>query len=276
MEKGKSYTVSSNLLAVPADTLTQIPLPHDSMTSWTQDQNYQQVAAVDLQLPNDLSPQVYDLAKQWTYGATDTYSALRALENHLSDTNIFMYSTDNPPIPANQDVVDYLLHNRRGYCTHYATAMVMMARILNIPTRMVNGFSRGHYDPKRKVWAVDGSDAHSWVQAYFPAYGWVDFDPTPGYSLHATTSATNPQPKPTPTKPVPPKAQATPSVPTCSDHSACHEKYPESRPPGTKSWRPERLVESDGLVVALSLYSPVCISCLSFVPSSLLVAQFVF
>jgi hypothetical protein len=89
--------------------------------------------------------------------------------------------------------------------------MIVMARTLNIPTRMVNGFSRGHYDPQRKVWAVDGSDAHSWVQAYFPSYGWVDFDPTPGYSLHAVPTSANP--KPTPTKVIPPKAQPTPSIP---------------------------------------------------------------
>ncbi|HTK08460.1 MAG TPA: transglutaminase domain-containing protein [Ktedonobacteraceae bacterium] len=210
LEKGKSYTVVSNVLAASPESLQQVPLPRANMSTWNEDQDYHQIASLDLQLPNDLSPTVYTLARQWTQGSTDTYTALRDLESHLSDTNVFTYSIDNPPIPANQDVVDYLLKNKRGYCTYYATAMVMMARILNIPTRMMNGFSRGHYDLQRKVWLVDGSDAHSWVQAYFPGYGWVDFDPTPGYSLHASSITPNPTPQPT-VRPLPsPSAVATP------------------------------------------------------------------
>jgi transglutaminase-like putative cysteine protease len=212
LQKGKSYIVNSDISSATPEMLAQTPLPHDNAGFWHQSQNYQAVSAVDLQLPNDLSPTVYDLARQWTAGTTDTYAALRSLESHLSDTNVFTYSTNNPAIPANQDVADYLLKNRRGYCTHYATTMIMLARILNIPTRMVNGFSRGHYDVTRKVWSVEGSDAHSWVQAYFPNYGWIDFDPTPGYSLHAAN--TTPQSKPTavPTKTTPNKVQPIPTA----------------------------------------------------------------
>jgi hypothetical protein len=114
--------------------------------------------------------------------------------------------------------VDWLLKTHSGYCTYYASAMIMMARMLNIPTRMVNGFAHGHYDAQHKVWVVDGTDAHSWVQAYFPGYGWIDFDPTPGFSFPtpvAPPQSPSPTPTPHPLQPTPttaPKSGLTPGA----------------------------------------------------------------
>ncbi|HLX38973.1 MAG TPA: transglutaminase domain-containing protein, partial [Ktedonobacteraceae bacterium] len=143
-------------------------------------------------------------------GTTNPYDALRQLEAHLSDQTTFTYSVDNPPVPSNVDAADWLLQTRKGYCTYYATTMVMMARLLGIPTRIVNGFSHGHFVPGRNVWEVDGSDAHSWVQAYLPEFGWVNFDPTPGYAANvAPVKQTTPPPAQTP-KPV--KSTPTPTT----------------------------------------------------------------
>ena len=83
--------------------------------------------------------------------------------------------------------------------------MAIMARMLNIPTRVVNGFSQGIYNAQNNQWVVDGSDAHSWVQAFLPNYGWVNFDPTPGFSPNA-------QPVPSPQATVTPVPSST-SVP---------------------------------------------------------------
>jgi hypothetical protein len=84
--------------------------------------------------------------------------------------------------------------------------MVTMARLLHIPARIINGFSEGHYNAQQKAWIVDGSDAHSWVQVYFPTFGWINFDPTPGYSINnAGTPITT---TPTTTK-VPPAKSPT-------------------------------------------------------------------
>jgi hypothetical protein len=125
------------------------------------------------------------------------------LEAHLSNEAQFTYSLDNPPVPNKVDAVSWLLQTRHGYCTYYATAMTIMARLLGIPARVVNGFSRGHLNAHRNLWVVDGSDAHSWVQAYFPGYGWINFDPTPGFALNNTQPARSPTVTPTPTKPAP-------------------------------------------------------------------------
>src|SRR5205807_4637442 len=72
-----------------------------------------------------------------------------------------IYSLQNDPIPPNKDVVDWLLETHRGYCTYYASTMAIMGRLLGIPTRVVSGFSQGHFDQQRNIWAVDGSDARS-------------------------------------------------------------------------------------------------------------------
>jgi len=152
------------------------------------------------------------MALQWTQGTTNVYDAMRKLEailnntTHRSDTTQFTYSITNPPVPGNVDAVAWLLQTHQGYCTYYASAMTIMARLLGVPARIVNGFSQGQYDSQHKVWVVNGSDAHSWVQVYFPTFGWINFDPTPGFSLNSLRPS---QPDPTsgqsqpPTRPHP-------------------------------------------------------------------------
>ena len=202
--KGEHYTVASLLTTNNSALLSNVPLPAAGQDVWHNDKNYATLAMDYTGVPQDLSPNVQNTMKQWTRGATDAYSALKMLEAHLSDPAVFTYSTYNPPVPGNMDAVDWLLHTRSGYCTYYATAMAVMARQMGIPTRVVNGFSQGHIDLARQVWAVDGQDAHSWVQAYLPSFGWVNFDPTPGFAPSATPTSsalppsTKAAPKPTP------------------------------------------------------------------------------
>jgi transglutaminase-like putative cysteine protease len=207
LTSGEQYQVTSFISSASPADLSQMPLPQDNPAVWKSDTNYNALQAFYLQVPSDLSSNVENTARAWTQGATNTYQMLSMLEAHLSNTQQFTYSLDNSPIPNNVDAVDWLLRTRQGYCTYYATAMTVMARLLGIPTRVASGFARGTLDTKRNVWVVSGADAHSWVQAYFPDYGWINFDPTPGYSLQnsTTTPPTSPSPvvTPHPTKLVP-------------------------------------------------------------------------
>src|SRR6266487_3277378 len=197
MTKGEHYQVTSFISTASAQDLSAVSLPQGNSNIWKGNGKYSTLEAYYLQVPADLSPQIWKTTQQWMRGAANAYDALRRLEAHLSDQTQFTYAVDNPPVPGNVDAVSWLLQTRRGYCTYYATAMTIMARQLGIPARIVNGFSHGHLDIQRKVWVVDGSDAHSWVQAYFPGFGWINFDPTPGYTLN---NGNNPQPT---TSPVP-------------------------------------------------------------------------
>ncbi len=204
---GERYQVTSvEPPAVTQDSAyyKDVLLPADDVDFWDKNSNYAALQVLYTQYPKDLSPNEKSTLKQWTHGAKDTYTALTMLEAHLSDQNQFTYSLDNVSVPSNIDAVDWLLQTRKGYCTYYASAMSVMARQLGIPTRVVSGFSHGHFDAQRNVWVVRGDDAHSWVQAYLPTYGWVSFDPTPGFAP-TVIKGTKPTPPPTltaaPTKP---------------------------------------------------------------------------
>ena len=53
-----------------------------------------------------------------------------------------------------------------------------MARSLGIPSRIATGFAQGTFDSQRGVYQVYQNNAHTWVEIYFPKYGWIQFEPT--------------------------------------------------------------------------------------------------
>jgi hypothetical protein len=86
--------------------------------------------------------------------------------------------------------VDYFLFDlKRGYCDYYATAMAMLARAAGLPARIAVGYAAGSYDADTHTYRVTEASAHSWTQVYFPAYGWVDFEPTSGRETVALDAA---------------------------------------------------------------------------------------
>lgn len=200
LQQNEHYQVTAAISDVSPDSLAGIPFPLSDPSIWGSDADYNVLRQYYLQVPKDISAEVQATAKAWTNGSANMYDAVAALQQHLSNPATFTYSVSNPPVPSNIDAVTWLLHTRKGYCTYYATAMVMMARLLGIPTRVVNGFSQGHYDSKQRAWIVDGNDAHSWVQVFFPGFGWANFDPTPGYALSSSGQPTA-APTVSPTKP---------------------------------------------------------------------------
>jgi hypothetical protein len=70
------------------------------------------------------------------------------------------------------------LEAKKGYCVHFASGMAVMARILDIPARVVVGFLPGTRNANG-TWTVSLRDAHAWPELYFQGYGWVRFEPTP-------------------------------------------------------------------------------------------------
>ncbi|MCA1616100.1 MAG: transglutaminase domain-containing protein, partial [Acidobacteria bacterium] len=77
-------------------------------------------------------------------------------------------------------LADFMFRARAGHCEYYSTAMAVMLRSVGVAARVVNGFQMGEYNDAADVFTVRQSDAHSWVEAYFPETdAWVTFDPTP-------------------------------------------------------------------------------------------------
>ena len=119
---------------------------------------------------------VLTLACDLTATAPTPYDRARTLETYLRK---FPYTLDVPAPPPNRDVVDYFLFDaKRGYCDYYATAMVVLARAAGLPARLVVGYAPGFYNNFTGQFIVTEADAHSWVEIYFPEYGWIEFEPT--------------------------------------------------------------------------------------------------
>jgi transglutaminase-like putative cysteine protease len=153
--------------------------------------NYPPFTDQYLELPDDSSQGVetiHQLAEQWTAGQTNAYDRAITIEQHLRNQAFFQYTLDPPPVPAHVwPVVYFLTVSHRGYCQYFASAMGSMLRSLGIPTRLVSGYGPGtthdvngpHATSVIREQVVTTSDAHTWVEAYFPGYGWIPFEPTP-------------------------------------------------------------------------------------------------
>jgi protein-glutamine gamma-glutamyltransferase len=138
-----------------------------------------------LQLPDNHDWRIEELAAEVTRGATTNIEIARKIENHLRTT--YSYTLDLRRVEDGDPVADFLFNTREGHCEYFASAMVLMLRSRRVPARLVNGFQMGEYNEAADFYTVRQSDAHSWVEVYFPRQGhngvWVAFDPTPAAGL---------------------------------------------------------------------------------------------
>jgi protein-glutamine gamma-glutamyltransferase len=129
-----------------------------------------------LQLPQ-LDKRILPFAQSVTGRAMNPYDKAVAIENHLRTR--FTYTLDLTGNVDKDPLAAFLFKTRAGHCEYFASAMTIMLRAIGIPAREVNGFLPGEYNDLGGDYIVRASDAHSWVEAYFPGTGWVTFDPTP-------------------------------------------------------------------------------------------------
>ncbi len=133
-----------------------------------------------LQVPATLPPRVKSLAEEVTAGAATPYEAAQAVNRFLWTT--YRYNLGIGPQRRPGDAVDYFLfEEREGYCEQFASAMAVMLRTVGIPARLVTGYTPGTANPLTGLLEVRNSDAHAWVEVFFPRVGWVEFEPTPSF-----------------------------------------------------------------------------------------------
>src|SRR6202041_3553725 len=136
-----------------------------------------------LQLP-DLDPRIKELALQITAKAPTEYDKASAIELYLKTH--YQYSLNLTGKQTDDPLAYFLFTRRSGHCEYFAAAMTVMLRDVGIPARYIGGFLPGEYNDVGGDWIVRASDAHTWVEAFFPGYGWITFDPTPpGDGRHA-------------------------------------------------------------------------------------------
>jgi transglutaminase-like putative cysteine protease len=209
LRTGDTYTVTSSISSASAAMLRSAGRAYPD---W--------VLRLYLQGATSVSPRVRDLAAQIIAqaGAQTPYDQAKAIERWLR--TYIQYNESIPAPPRGSDPIEwFLFDSREGYCNYYASAMVLMLRSQGIPARMAAGFAQGTWDADRGAFLVRERDAHTWVEVYFPGYGWVEFEPTADEAPLDRQDELAPQtvlptltPLPTPT-PIP-TFTATPLLPT--------------------------------------------------------------
>jgi transglutaminase-like putative cysteine protease len=130
-----------------------------------------------LQLPNEFSPRIQELAREITRAAVTPYEKTVLVTNYLRDN--IAYAETISEAPRNRDALEWILFDyKQAYCLYYASAEVLMLRSLGVPARMAAGFAQGERDGN--TYTVRRFNAHAWPEVYFPGIGWVEFEPTAG------------------------------------------------------------------------------------------------
>lgn len=166
LRQGDQYQVTSRVSLADAGSLRAAPTTYPQ---WVQDRY--------LQLPDTITPQTISLAEELTADLANPYDKAIAVRNYLR-ANID-YNDQIAAAPEGVDPVHYTLFDlKEAYCTYYASAMAVMLRSQGIPTRIISGYALGEYDEAQQSYRVRAVNAHSWVEVYFPDYGWIHFEPT--------------------------------------------------------------------------------------------------
>jgi hypothetical protein len=130
-----------------------------------------------LQLPQALPARVAELGRSWTQGLTAPLDKAEAITRQLQREN--RYDLASPSGAAEQPLDHFLFESHRGHCEYFSTALAVLLRAVDVPTRNVTGFVAGTYNRFGRFYAVRQGDAHSWVEAWVEGRGWVTLDPTP-------------------------------------------------------------------------------------------------
>ncbi|HEY3924143.1 MAG TPA: DUF3488 and transglutaminase-like domain-containing protein [Acidothermaceae bacterium] len=192
-----TYQVSSASPASSAAALSAATGSDPSDPKWT---------AVEPGLPT----RVRTLAAQLTSSAPTRYDAVTAVDDYLQTHETYDLTS---PVPApRQDAIDdFLFISHRGFCEQFASAAVIMLRSTGIPARLVTGYSQGDLTSEPGARVMRGTDAHAWIQVWYPGVGWVNSDPTTAAVLPAATATAA-----TPTTATPTTATSTTARPAAA------------------------------------------------------------
>lgn len=166
LRQGDQYQVSSRVSLADATALRE---DSTAYPQWVSDRY--------LQLPETITPETLALAEELTAGRSNPYDKSIAIRDYLR-ANI-EYNDQIAAAPEGVDPVHHVLFDvQEAYCTYYASAMAVMLRSQGVPARLISGYALGDYDEPSQSYRVRAVNAHTWVEVYFPTYGWIHFEPT--------------------------------------------------------------------------------------------------
>lgn len=226
LEAGQRYTFTGSRLTGASEGVREAVL----LSLDESDPYLAEIRERYLSLPDTLDDQVIFLAQQVAAQADNDFDRAAELCSFLQRS--FAYTLIQSEPPAGADFVSwFLFEEQKGYCTSFASALAVMCRALGLPSRYVEGYAA---EPDAdNIARVTQESAHAWVEVYFPGFGWLAFDPTPGTGFTpdggqnepqqssggsdpegengAPEESPTPQPSPTPTEEPTAEPTATPS-----------------------------------------------------------------
>ena len=229
---GDSYTFSGTRMSYDTQGVRDVVLA----ASQAPDQPLEGIRETYLSVPSGVEPDVYALVTRITQDAQNDFDRAAALCAYLRSA--YSYTLEQNIPPTGRDFVSwFLLTERQGYCTSFASAMAVMARIAGLPSRYIEGYAA--VPDSDGTARVTQRNAHAWVEIYFSGFGWLSFDATPGYGTENTSDDGNlpdnppaalPSPSPSPTPDATPSPSPSPQItPTPS---------PENQPDATPTPSP--------------------------------------
>jgi transglutaminase-like putative cysteine protease len=142
-----------------------------------------------LQIPSGLKDQFRTYALEITNGYNSPYEKIRAIESYLKEN--YEFDQDYSPPPGNIDPVAWFLFNdRRGVGSHFNSALVLLARSIDIPVRAVIGYL---VDPYPEIQYVMPQQVYLYAEAKFQGVGWVIFDASPKHYTEGEVNITQEQ-----------------------------------------------------------------------------------
>jgi len=133
-----------------------------------------------------------------------------AIQDHLRQ---FQYVKEQHYPDSLEGLWQFLNVTKAGFCEHFASAMAIMLRTLDIPARVATGFTVGS-PIGTDTYRVTTGELHAWVEVPFETYGWLPFEPTPGGMVNPSISYTT---QPQSDRPCPPHAV------NCNDVGGKHQ-----------------------------------------------------
>ncbi len=232
--KGDTYSLSHlPLHAGHANTARLI-----SACAQLEDPYFDTVRSQYLTLPSHIQQELFDIAAQAVDENATPYEKALQLQAYLKTH--YRYSLDVETPPENVDFAAYfLLGEKKGYCTYFATAMTVLCRINGIPARYVTGYLA--QPGEDGVAHVQGKNAHAWTEIYLKGFGWLPIDATGSADTpeNHPDGQTPPQSAtPTPQPSLPPTATPSPSAPPTQVPTQTPPDAPTQSPPPAQSTLP--------------------------------------
>ena len=170
---GDSYRFTGRLMTAASEGVRSAVIK----AADSDDPNLESVRKTYLQLPQSVDSRVYALAAQLTGDQKNDFDKAAALCEYLQAS--FPYTMNQSVPPLTQDFVSWFLFDeQQGYCTSFASSLCVLARAAGLPSRYIEGYAA--IPDSNGIARVTQQYAHAWSEIYFPGFGWLTFDPTPG------------------------------------------------------------------------------------------------